>query len=580
MKFRFFIIVILGLLLWGRSFLVVAQDRPNEDSSEPTITPVSTISADLTPQAPTSPPNDRSPLPSGPRPSGTAPQDYRTIVGFRAPQSILDKDDPTKKDLRCADFSLNENIQATPNGKIGPGCTFSVDVRATGEWVITGGNFDSPPYVWGDWPDIYNVFGNNLFVIVNGGGSAFQCQLPTYTFNQSALPSYVKLEKEEDIPSNSPILAPAKRYTFSLNDATPAGQSFTIPFSFSSACGMYWASNWNERENYRLTPIEVGYVGQCTKAPIVEINPRRAELNFPVTVNDTCIPPTAVPPSPTPTKVIVACNNPCTSADQCPLDCPQCTVGSGGTAVCKQLCDQPCTSADQCPLNCSQCTVGADGKSTCKARPPAKCQCDGLDVVSGKLEKGQEVTFAVYVKVDPNDPPGNDAEGRSVVFRLEKKVGDRWTEVTNSGVIPFATPTITQSGGARRYSATWKVKIPEGEAGISGYRVIAKDNDIVCGFRTTTTPSPTPRANSVETPAGETFLGRVVNLFARLLGVKTLPPTTNNTLPSGFTPTDITQVIVPTDERTIQLGTFSPDDQLTPTPRIVKSCKQIEFEVY
>lgn len=464
---------------------------------------------------------------TNPTPREPAVNTYVTVLGFRA-QDHLIANDPLK-DLRCADATINENIVATNAGKAGPGCSLSVDVRATGEWVFTGGFFDSPPYVWGEWPDIYNIYGNNLFVIVNGGGSIFQCSLPTYTLDQSALPTYVKLDKQEDIPSNNPIVAPGKRYLFTFTGDAPLNQSFTLPISFSSTCDMFGATTYEERYTKgRLVPIAFGFYGQCTQAPTITINPRQKTLRQTITLSESCAPPTNTPVPPTLTPLPTA------------------------TAI-------PPTST---PV------------PTLTPQPPAQCNCDGLDVTSGKFEKGQEATFVVYVKVDPNNPAGNDAEGKSVILRLEKKLGESWVEVTNSGVLPFVGPTLAAGTNIRRYAATWSVGIPAEGQGVVAYRVIAKDADIRCAYRsTTTTPSPTPRTSAQQTSGS--LLTRVLQLFG--IGIDTSQETTQkHSLSEGAGITGTVTVVAPRDSSSLQLGTFNP---ITPSPAVVKSCKQIEFEI-
>lgn len=327
----------------------------------------------------------------------------------------------------------------------------------------------------------------------------------------------------------------------------------------------------------------------CQAVTVPSVTPPTVNCNAPCSSSNQCpqnCPVCAVSATgqsvcqalPTPTRVFVPCNTPCTDASQCPLDCPQCAVGPSGQAVCKALCDQSCSASDQCPLNCPLCVAGANGRSSCQ---PAKCQCDGLDVLSGNLAPGQSVTFVVYIKVDPNNPTGNDAEARTVIFRLERKVGDSWQEIANSGVIAFAAPTLTPVGpsGIRRYAATWTTTIPQRGSGVTAYRVRTATEDIVCGVKPQVLASPTPLASASASTTTGSFFTRLLRSLSSLLGLASpteAPPISTR---RQSTTTNTLVEIVPTEASSIQLGTFDPATSPTPRVGVRKQCRAVEFEI-
>src|SRR3989344_5333801 len=70
------------------------------------------------------------------------------VVWFRAPEP---GDYYSGTDINkgyCYPISLTENLSTKVNGDLGPGCDFTVDVVAQGEWATAGYFFGTPPYAW------------------------------------------------------------------------------------------------------------------------------------------------------------------------------------------------------------------------------------------------------------------------------------------------------------------------------------------------------------------------------------------------------------------------------------------------
>lgn len=184
----------------------------------------------------------------------------------------------------CYPISLNENILATKNGQPGAGCDFNVEVRPQGEWVSAGSYFDSPPYAWG----------NDSFYTSGQLNASFTCGNPTFALDQSSLPSYIQLTKQEDLPADTNN-GPGKRYHFSFAPAAPLGTSFNLGSSFQTDCQM------KRQRGTVLAPVSGGTsVSGCMTRNPININPRKANLNLPITIGDACGTPTPPPPTATP----------------------------------------------------------------------------------------------------------------------------------------------------------------------------------------------------------------------------------------------------------------------------------------
>ena len=189
---------------------------------------------------------------------------------------------------QCYPVSLTENIIASKNGQPGAGCDFNVEVRPKGEWVYTGGYFDTPPYAWG----------NDSFYTSGQLSASFTCTNPVFTLDQSSFPSYVQLTKQEDLPANTNN-GPGKRYHFSFAPTAPLGTSFNLGLSFQTNCQM------KKKGGVILTPVTKSS-SQCKKQTEININPRKANLNLPITIGESCGTPTPIPPTATVTPLPTA----------------------------------------------------------------------------------------------------------------------------------------------------------------------------------------------------------------------------------------------------------------------------------
>lgn len=220
------------------------------------------------------------------------------IVNIRNPNIV------TERTNRCSYVSLTENVDAKVSGSTGPGCTFSVDVRAVGEWVHTGGYFDSPPYAW-DTDRFYSTQSPKSSV----SEFSHTCSLPDYSFDTLLLPSVFQLTNSSDLPSTDPLVAPGKRYTFKVKENATADASYNLDLSYSTSCMMRWkeGSNTGDAEY-----VEDG-TSSCVDLNTVNINPRKSSLRYRVTIaGASCgslTPPPTNPPvvatsTPSPTQPI------------------------------------------------------------------------------------------------------------------------------------------------------------------------------------------------------------------------------------------------------------------------------------
>ncbi len=186
----------------------------------------------------------------------------------------------------CRPISLTEGISTTLTGNTGKGCTFSVDVRATGDWVMTGAYFDSPPYGWG---------GDNYFTIdervgADDGNSrlypySFTCSQPNYSIDQAWLPSFITLLSTQNLSGTGVSVPQGKRYTFQVATNAPIGTSFEIPLSFTANCDMFVDKSGTI---LRAEPV-TNSSNACTDQTVININPRTAQFDYTTTVSsNTC----------------------------------------------------------------------------------------------------------------------------------------------------------------------------------------------------------------------------------------------------------------------------------------------------
>src|SRR3989338_8757461 len=121
----------------------------------------------------------------------TAGKAVAEIRVFRTPRDDHYSDGVQKG--KCYPMSLTENISAKTVGQTGTACMFSLEANAVGEWVYAGGYFDTPPYAWG----------SDHFYNGDKGDFSYTCGNPSYTLDETALPSYVEVLDVQDIPGST-----------------------------------------------------------------------------------------------------------------------------------------------------------------------------------------------------------------------------------------------------------------------------------------------------------------------------------------------------------------------------------------
>ncbi len=205
------------------------------------------------------------------------------------------------KPTRCRPISLSENVDVVRSGSTGRGCTFSITLTAKGEWVNTGGYYDTPPYAWGG-DHFYTINEKAGYIdpdtglpdnTVRNRDYSFTCSNPTYSIG--SLPSYITLTSTENVSGSGTDIAPGKKYTFQVASNAPTNTSFNIGTSYQATCNMI------SQQDGQLQPvIETNSASQnpgCEdRTSPININPRGTSNNYSVTISSTsCGSPTATP---------------------------------------------------------------------------------------------------------------------------------------------------------------------------------------------------------------------------------------------------------------------------------------------
>lgn len=186
----------------------------------------------------------------------------------------------------------------------------------------------------------------------------------------------------------------------------------------------------------------------------------------------------------------------------------------------------------------------------------AACQCDGIEISSGTLTPGQQITATATVKVEDTGTKTNVSEAKALTLRFEKQQGDLWTELSNSGSLPLTL--LSDRSGPRLYQTSWSVNIPKSGTGQVSYRIRADESEIECA----TTQQPSKTQGWFET---------IIIALANILGVappKTQLPKSNLPIPS---PTQSQ------GNRALQFGTFSGEPTRVPT--FTKNCNAVDFTI-
>jgi len=382
----------------------------------------------------------------------------------------------------CKKFSLTESLIAETNGQIGPKCDFTLDVRARGDYQSVGGYGDSPPYSWGghDWIEFYLAGPSRL---------SFTCDLPQYSLDESSLPSFIQLGKVEDISSSESIVAPGKRYHFSVSENASTGQSFNIQSSFSSTCAM----NEDRPGHFNVTTPapEKPHSSHCPSRESIEINPRGASKTIALALTESCL------DTPTPTLTPAAA-----------------TV----TPIPPTATPIPTTTSSPAP------TATPVPTATPTRTPPASCACwllatEGNPDLS-QVSKGQTLNF--IAEAHTSTPA--TAEVREMVFVLEHN----GSEIANSGTIPAYFNRSEIIGGVNTdvYQSTWSYQVPNTDTakGLYYLKII-----INCGWKESSVQenfgvlgqavAPTDKLTPTPKKAGFGF-GSLIQRVLELLGLR------------------------------------------------------------
>lgn len=329
----------------------------------------------------------------------------------------------SSSNTRCRPVSLNENISITRAGGTGAGCEFSVTLQAQGEWALTGGYYDTPPYGWGG---SYPFLIDERAGYIDPGGDtskealkqyrnySFTCSQPSYTL--SGLPSYVSLVRAEDIAGSVPALANSRKYTFRVNTNAVAGNSFSLQGGFTANCNM--------ESEAGLQPVT--YTRRCQDQSPININPRQASYSYNISISSTsCISPTPTrTPTPRPFSCGICASNPSAGMNlisQCIFNpsgsgCSGAdingsgTIDSGDLAACSQCAPAPTATPTPVPppLTCGICatnpSAGMSLVSQCVFNPSGS-GCANADINGdGRITAG-DLTACGFCAPPPTATP-------------------------------------------------------------------------------------------------------------------------------------------------------------------------------
>lgn len=459
---------------------------------------------------------------------GAKGKDKEGVVWFR--RELFDKPDKSYDRGACWEMSLNENVVAKVRGEVGPGCDFTVDVEAVGEWVFVGGYFNTPPYSWVQ---------DKFYLTDKGGPFSFTCSEPVYGLDPAGLPGYVQLVKEEPLPGEIPVKAAGKRYYFTTAADAPTEGSFNLGLGFTATCEM-------RLEGYgALTPVEVDREsGKCGEKKPIEINPRGAGLVLPVTINENCtLPPATATPTEAP-----------------PTSMPTATPEPTNTPV---------------PTNTPIPTATPTPRAV---RPP--CHCDSTEIVGptdpNRIKRGETLTFRTTAYVD--NPAA--AKVDYMVYRLALS-----GQPVNLPATPNPRVTATEiAGRLGYYETTWSYRIPD-NAATGAYRV---DVGIRCRWKNTAQVGGVAGAQEEVRDVGPaprgvqgSVFGRFVQWLRGLFGVETQegitvrPPEGSSPKLGTFDPFAPTATPTPTLTPTpVPTATPTPIPPLPP-----KGCTYLYFRV-
>lgn len=438
----------------------------------------------------------------------------------------------------CGSITFNENIISQVKGQTGPGCTFTIDETAAGEWGTTGHWDDSPPYAWKQ--DYFyqasgppDQQGNPIPISLS-----FTCEQLEYSLDTHSLPSFVGLTKEEDITSTSPV---GKRYYFQVSSSAVPNTNFNIKYDYAANCDLRQKIEHSQIISLPLFNLtKSGSITCMGKA--VDINPRMATMSSALKVSaTTCAVPTSTPspsPTPSPTGVVTPTVTPTATA----APTPTATIAPSATPT-------PTGAASPTPS-----PTGTGPTATPTPTQSVSCECDGIEV-AGNFNTGSTVTFTGYGKV-PN-PATNPAKVLNMEYTMNKDAdaGQPTPTPAYSGFVTALgpTPTVDQSGTPiNRYASSWGYIIP----GPGKYHLTEKIN-----CQRTTSGNPLAQRNSAvlgeSTVAPRGIFGFFADLFAALFGrnqtqvrIQTGPVPT-----PSITPTPTT---VMCGAKSLQLCTFNP----------------------
>ncbi len=216
-------------------------------------------------------------------------------------------DNPDNYRTDCYGLTTSENlsVQVKKNqvdlaSTSSNACTFTMDVRARGEWESVGAHEDSPPFGWRGQPVWNPITFRSDYGVVAGGFSGFSvtCTDPGYSL-PNALPSYVELVKEEDLFATDPAVASGKRYYFRLKSDAPQTGTFNILAQASYSCQLDAdiGSIWGRVIMQTIQPGR-NYYSYCAGAEVIDKSSHQTSFNYRISLENGCL---ASPPPPSPT---------------------------------------------------------------------------------------------------------------------------------------------------------------------------------------------------------------------------------------------------------------------------------------